>query len=272
VTLHKIASIVSVYKNDSLRTLQPAIESLLNQTQEVDIFVQEDGSVQEDVDKYLSDLYQEQKIHYLGKRKKNFGLAVSLNELLDVVIKKGYEYIARMDSDDISIVNRIEKQYQFMLKNEDIDVVGGYIEEFGDGFEYQKVVRYPLKHEEMYRFFAKRVPLAHVSAFYRKSFFDKAGLYPVSSPTNEDTLMWLEGFKNGCKFANISEVLIKVRVSSDFFSRRGGAKKAISDFKDRVRVIRELGYNYNAYGYAAALLIVNLVPGWAKKILYKRLR
>jgi hypothetical protein len=111
-----------------------------------------------------------------------------------------------------------------------------------------------------------------VTAFFRKSFFEKAGLYPVESPTNEDTLLWMKGFESGCRFSNIPELVVRVRVSSDFFSRRGGWQKAWSDFKDRVKVIQTLGYNFYSYIYAAGLLLVNISPGFIKRIMYQRLR
>jgi glycosyltransferase involved in cell wall biosynthesis len=208
----------------------------------------------------------------LRERAENRGLAVSLNELLDEVLERGYDYIARMDADDISLPDRFAKQYAFMASHPDIDVVGGAIEEFSDDGSYRKVVRYPLDHEGMYRFFRKRVPLAHVSAFFRRTFFEKAGRYPTTSPTNEDTLMWMKGFAAGCRFANIPEVAVRVRVSPEFFGRRGGWAKACGDLRDRIAVIRTLGYNFDAYLYAFAVFFVNISPGCLKKILYKRLR
>ncbi len=262
---------MSVYANDNLSYLQEALESLYCQTKKVDIFIQQDGKVSKEIQYFLDKELQDCKISYLGNRVENKGLAFSLNELLKIVLPK-YQYIARMDADDISMPNRIKEQLEFMEKHLDIDIVGGSIEEFSDVISYHKRVEYPLKHQEMFDFFKKRVPLAHVTALFRKSFFEKAGLYPASSPTNEDTLMWMQGFKNDCIFANISEVLVKVRVSHSFFSRRGGTAKAWSDLKDRVLVIQTLRYNIFSYFYAVALFMVNIAPPKIKQFLYKRLR
>jgi GT2 family glycosyltransferase len=270
--LSKVAVVVSLYKNDTLRTLVPAIKSLCTQTKKVDIFVQEDGLVKPEVDSYLEELKTEGKIYYLGKREENLGIAPSYNELFEKVLQKDYEYIARMDSDDIAVQDRIEIQYNFMQKNKSIDVVGGYIQEFGDDFEYDKIVKYPLSHDEIFNFFSKRAPLANVTTFFRITYFQKAGLYPTTSPTNEDTLLWLNGFEKGCTFANINKTLVKVRVSKDFFTRRAGIKKAWSDLKDRALVIRTLRYNFTSYIYAVALFFVNIAPAYVKKFLYKVLR
>ena len=263
---------MSVYRGDEPGRLREALESLYAQNPPADIFVQLDGPVAPEIERLLEKEREAGKIFHLGVRKENRGLAVSLNELLDEVLKRGYEYVARMDADDISLPGRFEKQYGFMRNHPDIDVVGGAIEEFSEDGTYRKIVRYPLRHDEMFDFFKKRVPLAHVTAFFRRSFFEKAGNYPTTSPTNEDTLLWMKGFASGCCFANISDTIVWVRVSSGFFGRRGGVTKALGDLRDRIEVIRTLGYNFDAYFYAFAVFFVNISPGWLKKILYKRLR
>jgi hypothetical protein len=160
-----------------------------------------------------------------------------------------------------------------MNKHSDIDVCGTYIKEFGDGIEYAKVVTYPLTHNTMLSFFKKRVPLAHVSAFFRRRFFEKAGLYEVGGHfNNEDTLMWMKGFASGCRFANIEYIGVKVRVSQDFFGRRGGWKKTASDFKNRMTVNKNLHYGFSAYFYAVAVASVNIMSPTMKKYAYKYLR
>ena len=270
--MNKIAVLLSVYKNDRLSRCKEALETLYAQSEPGDIFVQIDGPIDAEFENFLEKESKRGRLAYLGRRSENLGLATSLNELLDQVRAAKYEYIARMDADDLSIPNRFEKQLRYLKEHPEVDVVGGSIEEFTDDGSYRKIVRYPLTHEEMFDFFKKRVPLAHVTAMFRRSFFEKAGLYPTSSPTNEDTLLWMKGFAAGCRFANLPDVLVKVRVSKDFFSRRGGVRKSWSDFQDRLEVIRTLGYNWDAYFYAIAMLGVNLSPGFVKKILYTKLR
>ena len=265
--MKQIATMISVYKKSKIANVKKTLESIYGQTRKSDLFLVVDGPIENELKSFL--LLQPVELFFLEK---NIGIPKAYNFLLQEILRRNYKYIARMDADDIMMPNRLKLQYDFMEKNKDIDVVGGYVEEFGDDFEYSKVVTYPLTHEQIFLFFAKRVPLANVTTFFRRSFFEKAGLYPTSSPTNEDTLLWMNGFKTGCRFANIPEVLVKVRVSKDFFARRGGFAKAWSDFRDRINVIHSLGYNWNAYFFALAMLGVNLTPGFIKKILYKKLR
>jgi len=269
----KYCVIMSIYKNDKLEYVKEALDSLYNQTLKADIFIKIDGEIDKKLEEFLLDEKNKGKIKYLDKRKENRGLAVSLNELIKEGFKKGYEYFFRMDADDMSNIDRFKKQIEFMEKNRDIDICGTFIKEFGEGIEYKKIVRYPLTHQEMFKFFKKRVPLAHVSVCFRRSFFEKAGLYPEEGHiTNEDTLMWLKGFKNVCIFANIDYIGVRVRVNRDFFNRRRKFKKVWYDFKNRLQVNKELNYGIDSYFYAIVMLIINILPPSLKKIAYKFLR
>ena len=272
--MNQIAVLLTVYKNDGLEAFKLALDSLYKQTIEgFDIFVQEDGAVDVDIHEYLTQELNTGRIKHLGERGKNKGFDYSLNELIDKVLMAEYEYIVRMDADDISMPERLKKQLDCMNENPSIDVCGTYIEEFGDGIEYAKVVSYPLTHNAMLGFFKKRVPIAHVSAFFRRSYFKKAGLYEVEGHFNNgDTLMWMKGFASGCRFANIDYVGVKVRVSQDFFGRRGGWKKTVADFKNRLTVNKKLNFGPVAYLYAFAVAFVNMMPPVMKKYAYKHLR
>lgn len=272
--MNDTAIILTVYVNDSFNDFKESIESMYSQSYfYYDIFVQEDGKVNSDIHDFLINELKQKKIKYLGERIENKGFDYSLNELIKIVLGLDYEYIVRMDADDIATNFRIEKQLNFMKKNLAIDVCGTYIEEFGDGFDYTKTITYPLNHDDMFNFFNKRVPLAHVSALFRRSYFVKAGLYEVDGHLNNgDTLMWMSGFMNGCNFANIDIIGVKVRVSRGFFNRRGGWKKTKADFKNRILVIKNLNYGTASYFYAFVGAVINLLPSLIKKYAYKYLR
>jgi len=269
----KCCVIMSVYKNDKYEFVKECLKSLYDQSVKADIFIKIDGEIDKKLEEFLITETNKGNIKYLSKRKENKGLATSLNELITFGLDENYEYFFRMDADDICNQYRFEKQLEFMEKNQNIDICGTFIEEFGDGIDYEKIVKYPLTNQEMKNFFKKRVPLAHVSVCFRKTFFEKAGLYPERGHiTNEDTLMWLKGFKKGCKFANIDYIGVRVRVSKDFFNRRRSLKKVWYDFENRLVVNRELDYGFEAYLYAIVMLIINLLPPFLKKIAYKVLR
>ncbi len=269
----KYCVIMSIYKNDKLEYVKESLNSIYTQTLKADIFIKIDGKIDKKLEEFLLSEKEKGNIKYLDKREENRGLAISLNELIQEGLKQNYEYFFRMDADDISNADRFKNQIEFMKENKEIDICGTFIKEFGDGIEYEKIVKYPLTHNEMFNFFKKRVPLAHVSVCFRKSFFEKAGLYPEKYHiTNEDTLMWLKGFKSGCKFANINYIGVNVRVNKNFFRRRSSFKKVWYDFKNRLEVNRELNYGFDSYFYAVGIFCVNLLPPNLKKLAYKYLR
>ena len=175
-----VAVIMSIYKNDKLIYVAQCVDSLLKQTfKDFHVYVQYDGVVESGIEHFFMEL-NDSRFHVYG-RDENYGLAYSLNELLTIVLSKGYDYVLRMDADDICLSNRFEKQIIYMNNHKNIDICGGHIEEMDENKKSIGVIRYPLSHDEMKCFFGKRNPLAHMSVIFRKSYFHKAGLYPVEA-------------------------------------------------------------------------------------------
>ena len=257
--MNKLAVIISVYKNDKLSAFQSCIYSLLKQTyKDIDIWIQFDGVVNELIESFLA--YLNDNRIYIKKREQNKGLACSLNELLQEILPKDYQYIARMDADDICFPDRFELQIKYMEEHPEVDISGGYIEEMDENEKAIGIVKYPLIHAEMKDFFGKRNPLAHMTVIFRKSYFDKAGLYPINTNKDEDTMFWLKGFSADCVFANIDKALVRVRVNNDFYQRRNGFQKSCSDFKNRCLIIKSLKLSYSNYFFAFARFIIFIIP------------
>ncbi len=265
-----IAVIMSVYKNDRLPYLKEALESLYNQTKKADIFIQQDGTLPRELESYLDSEYEKGNIAYLGKREQNSGLAASLNELLEVVLPE-YAYIVRMDADDISVPERIEKQVEFLEMHKDIDAVGGWIEEFNIDSGESQIVRYGEHSEELKRNLAKRNPLAHVTICFRKSFFDTISSYDTTK-SNEDYDLWIRAFKKGLKLHSLQEVLVRVRTNDAFFARRRDFKRAFEVMALKFDATKSFGFGLKGYIYAVAHFVLFMLPSDMKKYLYKKMR
>lgn len=197
--MNKVAVILPVYKNDKVPYIRLSFDSILNQTYgDIHLYVGVDGPVGNDSRVCLQEYEQDNRVT-IEWFSENRGLAIVLNDLLDICFKEGYEYIARMDADDISVPDRIEKQMAYLSQHTDIDVVGGAIEEIDENSESRgKTIIYPLNPDDCYKFFAKRNPHAHPAVLFRKSFFDKAGCkYRPEYRQNQDTMLWLDGMKAG---------------------------------------------------------------------------
>ena len=269
--MRKVAIIMSLYKNDTLLYVQQAVESIVNQSYSLfDFYIQYDGNIPIDVDGYLSSL-KDERIR-IFKRDKNKGLAYSLNELLSRLLPMGYEYIARMDADDISLPNRFERQILYMDEHPECEAVGTWaIEIKADGSEFYRK-QMPVTHKECYDFFMKRDCMIHPTVMFRRSYIDKAGLYSLDTYFGEDTMMWAQGFSNGCKFANIPEYLFKFRLNDDFFNRRRGWKHAKGILALRWKVNKMLHYPLKAYLYAIAYAGAKMMPTKVLNVIYKKAR
>lgn len=271
--------LMSVYKNDNPEHLKLSIDSILNQTyQEFVLLVGVDGAVSDGlraclegyVDSTNSPTANKVKVFWF---KENRGLTAVLNNLLEEGKKMQPKYIARMDADDISKTDRFEKQVKMLEKNQELDVIGGAIEEMEyDGRLNGKVIHYPLTHDECFRFFATRNPLAHPAVMFRARFFEKATSYNAAYKKNQDTELWYRAFKAGCRFGNLEDVVLTFRVSKDMYKRRGGTKFAKEVLRLRNEINRGLGYGMKATMFGYAYYIMAISPGWVKKFAYRVFR
>lgn len=272
--MHKTVILQSVYKNDKPEYLYQSINSILNQTYvSFDYYIGIDGPINDELRRVLVS-FQDSRLKVLDN-KDNKGLAGILNDLLTQCKKIDYEYIARMDADDIALPDRLQKQVAFLEANPNIDMAGGAINEIDEeGKDRGKVTRYPCEPDACRAFFAKRNPVAHPTVMFRRSFFEKAGWeYPTDYVRNEDTRMWHEGYKHGCVIANLSDVLINFRMSDNMFKqRRNGHDFAKSQLKLRKRIAKDLGYGFMAYVYAYAMYLLMISPSCVLKFAYKILR
>lgn len=274
--MEKIAVILPVYKNDKVHYVRLSVNSILTQTYkgEIKLFIGVDGPVDESLALCLHEYEQKENVsvHWFPK---NRGLAIVLNDLLAMAHKQKYEYIARMDADDMMMPKRLEIQLNYLLQHPDIDVVGGAITEIDEhGNERGMVIKYPLTHEECVDFFAIRNPLAHPAVMFRYSFFDKLqGGYRADHPKNQDTMLWLDGLKKGCKMANVSDIVLKFRMTDDLFrKRRNGWNLAKRQLADRLEVNRGLHYGIKSYIFAYANFFMQISPAWVKKFCYRMFR
>jgi glycosyltransferase involved in cell wall biosynthesis len=266
--------LMSIYHKEKAEYFNRAMQSIWDdQTiKPTEIVLVEDGKLTDELYEIIGTWKSKLKcILKTIPLKQNIGLALALNEGLKYC---NYDFIVRMDTDDISTPQRFEKQLEFLEKNPEIDVVGTYIREIDENENIVKeLVKFPLTHSELYTFFSKRDPLAHPTTIFRRSFFDKTGNYRTDLHLAEDTLLWYDGFLSGCKFANIDYVGLNFRRTSDFYKRRANIQKSIGLLKYRLfNINRKLNYGIKADIFAIAYFAISIAPSFIKKILYNKLR
>lgn len=266
------ALILSLYKNDTLPIVQETFTSLFKQTEKnFDIFVQSDGLIDTQLENYLETLLKEKKIASFSKRVENKGLAYSLNELITRVLPLGYAYIFRMDADDICSPERIEHQLDYLNKHPEVDLLGGWIEEFNTDTNEKRVVHYPQNHQQIFALLARRSPMAHVTVTFRADFFERFGFYDEQSKC-EDLELWVRAMQHGATFHNLQEVLVKVRTNNAFFTRRKNHQRALELWKIKVGATKQFKFGIKGHLYATTHYLVWMAPGPIKHFFYKHFR
>ncbi len=271
----KIAVILPVYKNDKAEYLKLAIDSILAQTYDnMVLYIGVDGPVNDVLLHMLSQYGMIENV-FVQYYKENRGLAIVLNDLIKLCEERHIEFIARMDADDISMPDRLEKQMAFMMTHPDVDVVGGAIEEIDEwGILKNKRIVYPSTPNDCKDFFARRNPVAHPAVLFRTRFFEKAGCYyRPEYRQNQDTMLWYDGLMKGCQIANITDVVLHFRMTESLFKkRRGGYAFAKKQLNDRLMINKVMEYGLAADLFAYAMFILMLLPPSFRKIAYKIFR
>lgn len=266
--MDKVAVLLPIYAKDNPNWFQISLISVLNQDYcNVEIHIGVDGPINDDLESVLDQFNGCEKI-IIHRYEKNRGLACVLNDLL-IDVPQEIEYIARMDADDISLSNRFSEQIKFLKEHPLIDVVGCHISEIDEeSHDTGKIIKYPITHEQCFMHFRYRDPLAHPSVMFRRSFFDKVKGYRPEFRKNQDTMLWFDGFSSNCLFSNVDKVLLKFRITNDFYSRRTGLRRAKDMLKNRITINRRLGYDLSASIFAVAMFLMTISPKWLKKFLY----
>ncbi len=268
--------LLPIYCKDKKEFLALSINSILNQTHsDFILYIGIDGPIDNDLSETINSFEKNDSRVKPIWFEENRGLAIVLNDLLDVAFNNNLEYIARMDADDISMPDRFAKQLYFLQTHPEADVVGGAISEIDEvGNSRNKVIVYPTSPDECRSFFAKRNPHAHPAVMFRKRFFDKIGhAYRPEYRQNQDTMLWLDGFANNTFNANIPDVVLNFRMTDSLFKkRRNGWKFAKKQFKDRLTINRTLNYGFDADIFGFAMFLLQLSPSWLRKLAYKVFR
>ncbi|CAH6897108.1 Glyco_trans_2-like domain-containing protein [Vibrio chagasii] len=270
-----ISVLMSVYKNDNVEHFNDAMVSIINQdVMPNQIVIVCDGPLF--FEYYKSIDYFKEKFDFSGvkftlvKLPKNVGLGLALKEGVAHCEEK---YILRMDSDDISRVNRIDVMNKFILENPEVDAFGSHIEEFtnvlGDLGRFRRV---PLVAEDIIRFGKKRNPMNHVTMCIKKDSLIGVGSYE-SVIYHEDYFLWVKMILAGFKLRNIDDCLVDVRVGNDLIGRRIG----LNYFKLEVNFAKKCfiaGY-FNAYDYVRYLaprFFFRIMPSSLLNSIYSQLR
>ncbi len=270
----KFSVLMSVYKSDNAEYLLRAIQSVtIDQTlKPAQLVLVKDGPVPEEIDANI--IKMQSVLNEIGidftviPKEVNAGLAAALNTGLEYC---KYEYVARMDSDDVSLPNRFELQLPYITDNPDISVLGGGITEFENDEKAPIQARIvPQKHDEIVDMLRTRNAMNHTTVVFKKSDIVKLGGYSENFGKLEDYKLWVDAVCAELKLHNISEICVNVRVGAGFIERRSN-KREIQDWDMLQVYLKEAKLIDGKKALLNKLYIRAFIymPAWMKRIAYK---
>ncbi|HFU3655308.1 glycosyltransferase [Streptococcus suis] len=262
---------MSVYEKEDPLFLRESLESILiHQTViPTEVILVEDGPLNDGLYSVLEEFKGQFAFFKTIALKENVGLGAALNEGMKHC---SYDWVARMDTDDIAAKYRFERQLKFLQDNPDIDVLGGAISEFGNSVQDIKAVKQlPKEHSSIQTMLKRRSPMSHVTVFFRKASVVAAGGYQTLMYI-EDYYLWARMITSGFRMANLDDILVHVRVGNGMYSRRGNREyirswKILNQYMLENKLITGIDLTVNM------LLIRGFIflPPKLKEFVYKRI-
>jgi glycosyltransferase involved in cell wall biosynthesis len=228
--------VLSVFHKDDPVFFDLALKSLVEQTiVPPEVIVVSDGPITDALSEVLQKYLTRYSFFVHIPCAQNMGPAHAWN--LGIAAAR-YDWIARMDADDICIDERFEIQIAYIKSNPDISLLGGCISEFIMNPEITHNIRKaPLTLDKIVACSKKSNPFNHVTVFFSKAAHAAAGKY-VQVDGFVDYYLWVRMLNLGIKAANVDRTLVKVRVGNDMVGRRIGLKYAKSEFEFNVAVMK----------------------------------
>ena len=268
----KFSVLLPVYFRDKAEYLRDSLRSIYHYQilKPAEILILVDGpiplSIKEVIELFLCEVGKDiVKVIYFKKRN---GLAKVLNTGLKYCSN---EIIARMDADDVSRPDRFLKQIEFLEKNPDVDVLGGYIKEWDEKLKIPLGIRkVPTSHSEIVQFAKYRSPFNHMTVIFKKRKILDIGGYPEDFRVMQDYALWCKAIKMGLKFANIPEILVDVRAGNSFFKRRKGSSYLKYEIK-LFRYLTKIGFwgKKELVIYGTSRIAFRSLPSWLLSVVYR---
>ncbi|WP_429191127.1 glycosyltransferase [Aeromonas veronii] len=211
--------LMSVYLKESKRNLEQCLASLyLQSLPPKEIILVLDGSLTNELYSTIG-RWQRKLPIVTVQLEKNVGLGKALNIGLSYC---SHELVARMDTDDLCMPFRFQRQVEQFIKFPELDICGTYIKEFD---EYPNKIlskrKTPLSHVDIKKKCVVINPFNHMTVMYKKTAVENAGGY-LHMPWMEDWYLWLRMISNNSNAINIPEFLVKARTGLSMIERRSG--------------------------------------------------
>jgi glycosyltransferase involved in cell wall biosynthesis len=222
-----VSVVMSMY--NAREFLRECIDSILNQSfSDFELIIADDGSTDDSVEIVKS--YDDKRIK-LVLCEHNF-----INSLNTGLSHAKGKYIARMDSDDIMPVERLEVQFEFMEQHLDIDICVGWMQFFGNSTHLEKV---PANHNEIAHRLIYRNFVMSSSAMLRRAVFNNIK-FDDDYFYVEDYKLWIDSICAGYHFSGMQKVLNCYRTHNNQLTVTKSMEMSKKAFKVRLKYIEYL--------------------------------
>jgi len=211
-----MVSVIMATFNEPVRYIKESIESILNQTFTNFEFIIIDDSTNPETIEAINSYAEDDRIIII-REKSRMGFTRALNEGLKMA--KG-QFIVRMDGDDISLKDRLEKQLKYLNSHKEIDILGGNMLIINESGTVVSQRNYPTNGLSLQFSAIFRSPVAHPTVMFRRSIVENHLFYDETFTKAEDTEYWFRLRNKGFTIANLPVNLLRFRISGDLAKKR----------------------------------------------------
>ena len=255
---------MSIYHKEKSEYFIESLDSIVAQTlQPTEVIIVQDGYIPN----YLKIILKKYR-KYLNIKTPIVSHSKGLGNALNVGLKScNYEFIVRVDSDDINFPERFEENIK--LLEQGYDLISSYIQEFNEN-QKGKIRKVPLTNIEIRSYCKYRSPFNHMAVAYRKKIVLNAGGYSSNFPFREDYHLWIKIIKLTSKVCNLPKVLVHARFNENSVLRRGGSSYILSEFYfQKFLWNNEINNFLESFCIGSIRILLFLLPKKIKIIFYK---
>ncbi|AZN31570.1 glycosyltransferase [Pseudoalteromonas agarivorans] len=261
--MNDFSVLMSIYDKENPTYLHACFESLYSQTMKAsEVVLVLDGPIKESLMEVINK-WQPLLNMVLVPLQVNVGLGNALNEGLKAC---SYELVARMDTDDLCLPERFEKQLAIFKDKPSITFCGSFIDEIEcESTNYIATRNVKEFNDDIIKNCISRNPFNHISVMFKKSAVMSVGSYKHMM-SMEDWYLWLRLLSSGYEGYNIQQTLVKARAGKEMMSRRTGFKYITYEAKlakQKARLFPQ--YALKSYFYFIVRSLPRLLP---QKLLY----
>lgn len=214
--------------------LSEAIDSILGQTiKDFEFLIINDGSTDKSLEIIKEYAQQDSRIRFITRENK--GVVDTLNEGLEII---NTEIVVRMDADDISLPDRLEKQYRFLKDHSDYSIVSCQIQNMSPDGNPEEIDPRPTEDVNLKLFLAFGCAVSGGIAMFKKSVVTNAGGFKAGIKVAEDYDIWARAISQdpSTKMHVLPEAL--------YFYRENNEGSSLSLKKSQIELTNQIGDSY----------------------------